>query len=123
MLSRRLSGGFSLVEMVAALAIFSISIVATLGIFTVCLRSTGTSVNYTRASFLAQGLMEEMLAEQEFTPGDDSGDFGAALPDATWTRELVETETIGLYEVQVRVIWTEHENQRLFELVTLAAER
>lgn len=121
--SRCHSGGFSLVEMVAALIIFSTGVLATMEVFTVCLRSTGTCKNYTRAVLLAQGLVEETLAEGIVAPGEERGEFGESFPNATWTREIMDTETTGLYEIGVRVVWPAHGNERMFELTTLAAER
>ena len=123
MFLRRSLAGFSLVEMLAALGIFSLGVVATLQVFTVCLRSTGISRDYTRASFLAQELMEEALAEGNFTVGQESGDLSDVFPGATWTREVSETETAGLYSVRVSVLWSERGRERVFELTTLAAER
>ena len=113
--------GFSLVEMVVALSIFSIAVVALLGVFTTCLRSTGLSVNHTRAALLAQGVMEEALAQDITTVEDGSGDFGDEFPGATWEREVMETDTADLYEVHVAVSWPERGIERTFELTTLAA--
>ena len=115
--------GFSLVEMVVAVFIFSVGVVAMIEVFTLCLRSTATSVNYSRAVFLAQGLIEEALAEEELTAGEDSGESDEDLPEGTWTREITETDTDGLYELRVTVAWQDHEQERTFELTTLAAER
>ena len=122
--SQRCHGAaFSLVEMVVALFIFSVAVVAMMEVFTLCLRSTATSVNYSRAVFLAQGLTEESLAEGDPTVGEDDGEFDADLPDGTWTREITETDTAGLYELRVTVQWRDPERERAFELTTLAAER
>jgi len=48
--------------MIAALAIFSIGVTGTLAVFAASLRATATSAGHTRAIFLAQGLVEEVLA-------------------------------------------------------------
>ncbi len=109
--------------MAAALAIFSIGVTATLGLFAACLRSTGTSLSYTRATFLAQGVMEEVLADGQFEVGEESGDLSAALPGGSWRLETDYTDTDGLYAVRVTVTWPERGTERTFELVTLAAER
>lgn len=115
--------GFSLVEMVVAVFIFSVAVVAIIEVFTLCLRSTATCVNYSRAVFLAQGLIEEALAEEDLTAGEDSGESDVDLQDGTWTREITETDTEGLYELRVTVAWRDYERERTFELTTLAAER
>jgi len=115
--------GFSLVEMVAALTIFSAGVVGVLGVFTACLRSTAASADQTRAAFLAQGLAEDVLATDEFVAGQESGDGGDAFPKATWTREVAETDVSGLYEVLVTVTWPERGGETTFRLTTLVAER
>ena len=120
---RRRSAGFSLVEMISALFIFSVAVVATLEVLTACLRAVGASEGYTRATLLAQGLMEETLAEDLIVAGEESGDFDERFPGAEWVRVVSETETASLYEVQVKVSWPDRGRQREFQLTTLAAER
>lgn len=119
-MSRR---AFSLVEMVVALVIFSLGVLATLEIFSLSVVSAGTSANYNRAVFLAQGLMEETLAEEDWTAETDGGEFGEQLPDGSWTRRILETDRIGLYEIEITVAWSERGTVNEFSLTTLAAER
>ena len=115
--------GFSLVEMIAAMAIFGTGVLAMMEVFSMNLHATATSRDYSRAVLLAQGLMEQTLASGELIAGEESGEFAEAFPDATWTCEITDTETIGLYEVRVSVAWPERGKERSFELITLAAER
>ncbi len=115
--------GFSLVEMLAALTIFSLGVLGTMEVFTACLRSTSASLGYTRAAHLAQGLLEETIAEGDFTFVSDSGTFGLGYPRHSWTREIAETEELGLYQVEVEVAWTERGQEKQFTLTTLVAER
>ena len=116
------TGGFSLVEIVVALTIFSLAVVAMLQVFGTCLQSTGTSTNTMRACLLAQGLMSETLAVQQLEPGEDAGQWEVQFPGANWTRRIAATETTGLYEVSITVAWPERGQDREFELTTLAAE-
>jgi len=119
---RNCPAGFSLVEMVAALLIFSVAVVALLQVLAACLRATGTCENHARAALLAQGLMEETLAEGDLAAGEESGDLDERLPGATWVRVVNETDTTDLYEIQVSLAWPERGRQREFELTTLAVE-
>jgi general secretion pathway protein I len=119
----RKHAGFSLVEMLVALVIFSVGVMATIEVLGLCLRSTGTSRDYTRAVFLAQELMERTLAEGVLTTGEESDQFGPEFPGAAWTRKIEESETAGLYELQVVVRWQDRGAERTFELTTLTAER
>ena len=124
MLYRRCdSKGFSLVEMIAAMAVFSVGVLATMEVFSMNLRATAASRNYSRAVLLAQGLMEETLAQGDPIAGEESGESAPVFPDATWTCEISDTETGGLYEVRVNVAWPERGKEQSFELITLAAER
>jgi len=123
MIAGRHRAGFSLVEMVAAVAIFSVSVVATLEVFTLCVRSTTASVNHSRAALLAQERLEETLAQEEVIPGAEQGDFGDAFPNATWTLDVAETETEGLYEARAVISWPERGKDKTFALTTFVAER
>ena len=123
MARRGSNGGFSLVEMVVAVLIFSLGVTATLGVFAASLRSTATSANHTRAVFLAQGLMEEALAADDVETGGEQGEFGDAFPGAWWTRTVEETATADLCELRVEVGWPERGDERTLELVSLIARR
>jgi prepilin-type N-terminal cleavage/methylation domain-containing protein len=115
--------GFSLVEMMAALVIFSVGVVGTLHVFSLSVVSAGTSVHYNKAVFLAQGLLEEKLAEEDWSLGEDSGGLEAQLPEGQWTSRVLSTDTEGLYEVEISVAWTERGKQDEYTLTTFAAER
>lgn len=114
---------FTLVEMMAAVVIFGISVVAGLEAITACLRSTDNARSHTQATFLAQGLMEEALAETAPIPGEESGTFEEPFGAFEWTREVAETDTPGLYSVWVEVSWTDRGRPRSCELMTLQADR
>lgn len=120
---RTAKAGFSLVELIAALAIFSFSAVAVVEIYGNCVRASSINVNQARASLLVQGLLEEALAERDWLPGEETGDFGSRAEGFTWTRSVDETQTRGLYEVRATVTWQEPTGPRTFEAVTLAASR
>jgi len=120
---RTARGGFSLVEMVAALTIFTTTVVALLGAVGLCVRSTAASDHHARACLLAQAVAEETLAESTLMPGQTEGDGGDAFPQATWTCEITETDTTSMYEAVVTVTWPERGRAKRFQLFTLAAER
>jgi len=115
--------GFTLVELIAALVIFSVAVVGTLEVFGVCLRSTVANVGHTRAVNLAQGLLEETIAEGYFIADTDDGDCAPEDPEYSWQREIVETETPKLYQIRIVVTWTERGRDKTFSLVTLAMDR
>ncbi len=121
--SSRGAQGFSLIEMLAALTIFGAGVLATLELFGVCLRSTSDSLDYTQAVLLAEGLMEETLAEGISYASTDSGDFGDDFPRYSWELEVTDTEQGGLREVVAIVKWRERGLEKEFRLTTLAADR
>lgn len=115
--------GFSLMELVTAMAIFSMSVLACLELYSVSLQSAGDSVSYTQAVFLAQGVMEETLAEDSLFEGHDSGEFSASYPDHHWEREITEVNATGLMKVEVAVHWSVRSREKTFSLVTLHGDR
>jgi hypothetical protein len=107
------------VEMVAALAIFSTTAAAFLGVFATCLKGMDAARDRTRAVLLAQGLMEETLSGGVLAAGSSTGDFGEAFPNAVWALNVAETDIDELYEVRVTVGWAERGKDHTFDLVSL----
>ena len=92
-----LNGGFTLLEIMVALAMIAIVLVAVYRMQTQTINMNIVGRFQTVAPFLAQKVMadiETMPAEELF---DSRGDFGESFPDLNWTvtvEELV-TETFG----------------------------
>ena len=121
-LNNRRVAGYSLVEVMAALTVFSIGVLGTMELFSVCLQSTSTSLGYTQAVFIAQQIVEETIAEGSLIADTDSGQYQVANRTFTWTREVADTDQLGLMEVSVAVTWTERISEKEFALTTLVAE-
>ena len=119
----RTTAGFSLVEMIAALVIFSVGVLALMEVFTTCLQSTSASLGYTQAVHLAQQAMEERIAEGDFFATTDTGDFAPAFSAYSWRREMEETDQDGLYKLHVAVTWKERGREKQFTLTMFVAER
>ena len=117
------SEGFSLTELVAAMTIFSVGVMACVELYTVSLRSTSDSLDYTKAVFLAQQRLEETLAEGSLTVSMDSGDFGEAYPHHTYEMEIEDADQDGLMMVHITVLWTARGVEKQYELTTLFADR
>lgn len=64
-LALRSSRGFSLIEVIAALAILSVAIVALVELYTSSLRTTGKSYMHTMGTVYARSMMEEALATND----------------------------------------------------------
>jgi len=86
------SRGFTLLEVMIAMAILAISLVAVYQSQSQSVSMTGDSRFLTMASLLAQSRMAEIDAAdpREVAPGN--GDFGDAFPDYQWRVEIGETE-------------------------------
>jgi hypothetical protein len=88
--------GFTLLEVMIAMAIFFMAIFAILGL-------TSRNLNMARSlhqNFADPGLLAaELSLTNRLEEGIDSGDFGDLYPSARWTRETTLVSTNGLYLV------------------------
>ncbi len=116
------SSGFSLLEVMIALAILSIVAVA-------FLRSQAGSMRLAEEAnyiSLATLLAKEKLAELEgrgFTElGETSGDGGEGFPGFRWERIVSATEAGYVQKVELRVLWKEGPHERSLALVTYLAK-
>ncbi|MDE2085731.1 MAG: prepilin-type N-terminal cleavage/methylation domain-containing protein [Xanthomonadaceae bacterium] len=64
------SGGFTLIELVAAFVIFAIGFGVLLQILTTCLHTTAQAADYTRAALWAQSLMDVQGVGEPLKDGD-----------------------------------------------------
>ena len=76
--------GFTLLEVMVALAIIAIALTAVLGSQSQSLSLASEAKFRTTAAFLAQGKMAEIEAEKPEDFTSDSGDFGENFPGYRW---------------------------------------
>ena len=117
------SGGFSLIELAAALSIFGFGVMGAMELFALSTQATTTSLNYTQAVFLAEGILEETIGEGSFIDSTDSGQFSSKYPNHRWETTIEETRQLGLYTISAVVKWSEMGKEKQFALTTLVAER
>jgi general secretion pathway protein I len=94
----QVSQGFTLLEVMIALAVISIALVALLGSQSQGLSLANESRFNTTASLLTQGKMAEFEAiTDRQNLGSDSGDFGDEFPDYAWEVSVddVTLEDVG----------------------------
>jgi len=104
MLNLKSSCGFTLLEVMIALSVVSIALMAILGSQSQGLSLANESRFNTTASLLAQEKMAEMEAVRE--RGDltsDSGDFGEAFPDYVWRLSVHDVSFEGVEKVSDRL--------------------
>jgi general secretion pathway protein I len=112
--SRGAPGGFTLLEVLVAVAVLALALVSLLGLHVRDLALIGRDQRVTEATFLAQVLMTEAEIERFPALGGTSGDFAELFPDRypdlRWEREVLPTPLPDLREIRVRVFRGDQES-------------
>jgi len=95
--------GFTLLEVMIAMAILAISLVAVFRSQSQSLSMVNESRFLTTASLLAQGKMAETERKKPQELASDSGDFGTDFPDYIWRVEIKDTAFEFLKKIDVIV--------------------
>lgn len=108
--------GFTLLEVMVAIAIIAIALTAVLGSQSQSLSLASEAKFSTTATFLAQSKMAEIEAEKPEDLTSDSGDFGEDFPGYRWDKSVKdvtfdEPEGISdhLKQIDLTVSWEEHD--------------
>jgi general secretion pathway protein I len=123
--------GFTLIEIVVALAILSIGVTVIMELFAGGLRSARVSEDYTKATWHGQAKMEEMLMIRDLSEGVTEGTFDDQF---SWKSEVKkDTPSLGqdentgasppvdVYQIVVTVTWPSGTGKRSLELESLRA--
>ena len=91
------ANGFTLLEVITAVAIMSIVLVSVYKLHSQSIAMNTESRFYTQAPMLAQGKLAELEISTEDEIADDSGEFGENFTGYTWsvTVDSVDTEALG----------------------------
>jgi len=98
------SSGFTLLEVMLAMAILAIALVAVFQSQSQSISMAGQARFATTASLLAQSKMAEV---ETMDPGEinaDSGDFGDDFPDYSWKVDVTEAQVENVKKIEVTVI-------------------
>ena len=99
------NAGFSLLEILVALTVFSIASVALTTGVTTSIRANNTSEHLTQATILAQDKLEALLASAPiFATGSDAPRTGFSR---TWTIAS-DTPQIGVTQISVSISWADY---------------
>jgi len=100
MIDRR---GFTLIEMLVALAVFSLAALALLNLSGESTRSTARVQDRTLGGIVAENVAAEAMIAQSLPVGDAAGQARLAGRAWRWTRRVTATDTPGLGRIEVRV--------------------
>jgi prepilin-type N-terminal cleavage/methylation domain-containing protein len=102
MITRRQNGGFSLIEVLCAILIMGVALVALTRGMTTALASTKDSEVQTTVVALAAGQIETLRASAVLTDDTTEGDFDN-FPKYKWQQTISPGEVDGLHQVEVTV--------------------
>ena len=116
-------GGFTLLEVLVALVLLSISLVAIFELFSANLRGIAKSDDYSYAVIMAEAKMRQILdddtlAEQTLTESTDDGYRMNAVVSST-ASDRMENLQIKLLEINLKVSWMKDSKERAFNLKTV----
>ncbi len=100
---RKTPDGFTLLEVMIAVAVLAIALVAVLGLQSRTLTLAAESRFHTTAALLAQGKMAEMAVADLKALSSDSGDFGDEFSGYAWRLSVQNADLPGLEKVKGRL--------------------
>ena len=121
--SQRISFGFTLLEVMIALAVMAIVLVSVYRMHSQSLTMNMAARFYTQAPILAQGKIAELEALSSGAFPENSGDFGEQFPGYSWKTSLADITSEILGEVaedlkRVDITVSLNENQFVYSLRT-----
>src|SRR4030067_2710537 len=102
------NSGFTLIEVIVAIAILAISLVMIMQLFSGGLRASRASCDYTRAIVHAKDKMEEL----SFEPVSGSGEFEdgfkweSEISPAEVSKEELDEVDVNLLKLKVKILWS-----------------
>ena len=108
--------GMTLLEVLVAMAVLAIGVVAALGAVAACVRSNAAAEQYSYGALLAERVAAELDRMDTLQPGDLSGVFDASAPDYSWASQVGSADADGIHPVVITVYW--HDQTRKLQLNT-----
>jgi general secretion pathway protein I len=116
--------GFTLIEVLVAITLLAVALVAILQLFSGGLRSIRLSDEYSRGIFHARELVEQVQVSEGFSEGVLQGRFEDGY---RWKAEIKRSPALPeeerkpqfeLFEVKVSVVWDSSSGEKHLELMT-----
>jgi general secretion pathway protein I len=98
------AAGFTLLEVMVAMAILAISLVAVYQLQSQSISLATESRFRTSAALLAQSKMTEMEAMATLSNRSEDGDFGPDYPQYNWRMEVTDTGFPGWKKIEINVM-------------------
>lgn len=117
----RRRSGFTLLELLVAVAVLGASFTILLGAHAAALKQEARARRLMTATLLAREVLTRTEVEGLPELGADSGDFGDEFPGYTWQRQVESTEFPEVRLVRITVRWPEGTGTRATELLYFAA--
>lgn len=128
--------GFTLLEVMVALAILSLGIVTVLELLAGSLNIGVKSSRHTQAAIYAQNVMDQIFARTTLEDGDDGGEFPGGYswrariqeirPDEDRSRlqpnRPNQTDFFHLKEIEVQIRWEENSGAKAFVVKSLRTQ-
>ena len=120
--------GFTLIEVLAAMALTSIVLPVAMRGISVCANTAADAKHRAEATGLAEAKLNELLATQQYQGGVMAGDFGTDWPDYHWSAELVNWAPVNavdngngntISELDLHIIWAGRDGERSLTQSTL----
>ena len=111
------ANGFTLMEVMIAMAILAIALVAVFQLLSQSISMSTESRFMTTAALLAQSKMVESEVVTTLTNHKEDGDFGPDYPQYTWHLEVGDTEIAQFKKIEVTVINKLFINRGTYSLV------
>ena len=117
--------GFTLLEVMVAVAILGMVLVTLLGVKNRSMQDVMIADHITTATLLAKRIMNESLVTAGTRTNvnkEDEGEFpDEAFKEYTWKKSISQLQplaTVTITEVRVAVLWKEGERQEMVELLS-----
>ncbi len=111
--------GFTLLEVMVAVAIMAMVLVTLLGLKNNSMQDVSLMQHMTTATMLAKRAMVEATMVKPRLPGEDEGAFPEEeFKDYSWKKTITPTPLIDIMEVRIAVLWKEGTRQESVELVS-----
>jgi general secretion pathway protein I len=119
MRTARRQGGFTLMEVLAAIAFLVIVLPVAMHGISVAVAAADVAKYKAEGAVLAQSKLNELQATREWQSGNLSGDCGEDHPEFRWTAELVAWNATPVQQLDVHVFWRSGGQERQVTLSTL----